>query len=628
MSFKILFQIFQNMGHRYVLFRIWHELKKRVGLLEIKFPTKYKNKPLLSLEEWKAKPSLFFFESSEELLFDQNPTEGLKDLAEDSIKGKFLFFSSTPIQINFKDTQKWHRNYDNGVAFPQIHWAKIQDFSLKYGDIKYVWELSRFSFLNTLIRYDYHFGKDQSKFIFGLIDDWIENNPLNIGPNYKCSQEISIRLFNWIFALHYYKNSTNLSPSLFNKILNSINQQYQHVYANINFSRIAVRNNHAIAESMCLFLVGKLLPFLDNAEKISKNGQKWFEEEIDYQIYDDGTFLQFSMNYHRVVVQLLSWAIALSNKNKWVLNPLVVDKAKKSISFLFACLNTESGHLPNYGANDGALFFPLNNCEYRDNRAQINALNYAIEGVVLFNEENTLEDTKWVFNQKEVSLIKKDNSGIHRFDIGGYYIYNDPLDNTKTFIRCGSHKDRPSHADNLHLDIWDDKENILRDAGSYKYNTDAKYSEFFTGTASHNTVMLGDNNQMKKGNRFIWLNWTQAVRAEIKENDGEVVFEGEVQAFTFLQKEIVHKRVWKKLKGFKKWEVKDIIMHNTDLSIQQVWNVSPYFQSNYHLSFDKDIVQMSTKEGWYSGLYGAKELTQRIVLTTQDKSIITEIKAL
>ena len=35
-----------------------------------------------------------------------------------------------------------------------------------------------------------------------------------------------------------------------------------------------------------------------------------FEKEIDYQIYKDGTYLQFSMNYQRVVVQLLTWVLS------------------------------------------------------------------------------------------------------------------------------------------------------------------------------------------------------------------------------------------------------------------------------------------------------------------------------
>ena len=69
-----------------------------------------------------------------------------------------------------------------------------------------------------IIRYDYHFSDDQSKFVIDEILDFIEKNPINKGPNYKCSQEISIRLFNWIFTLYYYKDFKHLTSNNFNII--------------------------------------------------------------------------------------------------------------------------------------------------------------------------------------------------------------------------------------------------------------------------------------------------------------------------------------------------------------------------------------------------------------------------
>src|SRR5206468_2603796 len=100
----------------------------------------------------------------------------------------------------------------------------------------------------------------------------------------------------------------------------------------------------------------------------------WFEEEIAYQVYEDGTYLQFSMNYHRVVVQLLTWAIVLSKKNGERFSEVVYERAKKSLVFLRTCMADENGWLPNYGANDGALFFKLSNNHFRDYRPQLQAL--------------------------------------------------------------------------------------------------------------------------------------------------------------------------------------------------------------------------------------------------------------
>ena len=48
------------------------------------------------------------------------------------------------------------------------------------------------------------------------------------------------------------------------------------------------------------------------------------------------------------------------------------------------------------------------------------------------------------------------------------------------------------------MDVWYKGENILMDGGSYKYNTDASDINYFM-RQSHNTIMLGNNNQMLKG---------------------------------------------------------------------------------------------------------------------------------
>ena len=48
---------------------------------------------------------------------------------------------------------------------------------------------------------------------------------------------------------------------IFKRIINSIYWQIDHVYKNINFSRKTVRNNHAITETLSLYLSGLLFPF-------------------------------------------------------------------------------------------------------------------------------------------------------------------------------------------------------------------------------------------------------------------------------------------------------------------------------------------------------------------------------
>ena len=71
------------------------------------------------------------------------------------------------------------------------------------------------------------------------------------------------------------------------------------------------------------------------------------------------------MNYHRVVVQLLTWGIQLAKLNGDTFDKVVYERAQKSLDFLDACIDPVSGELPNYGSNDGALFFKLTNDDYQ-----------------------------------------------------------------------------------------------------------------------------------------------------------------------------------------------------------------------------------------------------------------------
>ena len=615
------------MGVRYILFRISYELKKRFGILEKAYPTSYQLQSFINLNEWRKSSPKFFFESKESLPIFPISGKGKLNLKEEFnlIKGgKLKFFSST--EFNLGKDYDWVTNPDTGYRYDKsIHWTKTPDFDMKKGDIKYVWEKSRFSFLYTIIRYDKHFGVDESEFVFDQISDWIDKNPLNCGPNYVCSQEISLRILNWTFALYYYKNSETLTEEVFQKIMNSIYWQIKHVESNIKFSLIAVRNNHAITETMMLYLGGIFFPFFPNSLKWKEAGKYAFEEEILYQVYADGSYIQYSFNYQRVITQLFTWALTISKLNGEKLRDSINDRISKSLYFLYQ-MQDYSGQLPNYGANDGALFFPLNSCEYRDYRAQLNALNYYASGKSLFGKGDWDEDLLWYYgvtNHVEIEVPKIPSE----FSETGYYTLRSK--NKFAFIRCGDHKDRPSQADNLHFDLWVDGVNLLRDAGSYKYNSTPGDIKYFMGTASHNTVQLGDYDQMEKGGRFIWYNWSEVNYARIEENDNWIVFEGEISAYKHVDSKITHMRIVKQYKQKNIWEVEDFIT-NYQGEIKQIWNLHPDFDKlGYTLnSFkaDGELINGEKKLNFYSSFYGVKEEAVQKLFKTNSNYFKTVIE--
>lgn len=609
-------QLIQNMGMRYTLYRIRHEIEKRVGVLKHIHPLSPETKEFISLDKWREL-SIFFKLSN--LTLRKTPNDKLKESVKRLLQNEILFFSSEWKQLG--SHYDWITNPDNGYRYDITkHWSEIPDFSKETGDIKYVWEKSRFSYIHTIIRNDYHNGEDHSEFMFSEIESWIDANPINQGPNWRCSQEISLRIINWCFALNYYRNTEALTESRWGKIQNVIYWSLHHVYNHIDFSRIAVRNNHAITETLFLALSNMLFPFIPETKKWASNGRIWFEKEIDYQIYNDGTYLQFSMNYHRVVVQLLTMGISITELHNQPFSSSVHEKAYKSVNFLFQCLQEENGYLPNYGANDGAWFFPLSDTDYRDFRPQLNALHFTLTGSYLWNDKHLKEESAWMGDAviKNKYLPLKKQQGLIAFKEGGYYLFREPK--MFTFVKCGSYKDRPSHADNLHIDLWANGENLLCDTGSYKYNTENTLIKYFSGTESHNTVMLDDHDQMLKGSRFIWYFWTQSELVEFAESDTEFVFKGKIKAFQYINTSVCHQRTIIKYKEKPGWKVIDEISNKPgEMTLRQLWHTN-----SDALKF-KSSAGHTQKEAFRSLYYGIKEPIKQFEYQTNSSTLTTFI---
>jgi len=77
----------------------------------------------------------------------------------------------------------------------------------------------------------------------------------------------------------------------------------------------------------------------------------------------------------------------------------------------------------------------------------------------------------------------------------------------RLIVIFGRFQFRPSQCDALHVDLWHRGENILRDGGTYSYNTDAEVMTYFNGAAGHNIVQFDNHQQMPRLGRFLLGDW-------------------------------------------------------------------------------------------------------------------------
>lgn len=421
-------------------------------------------------------------------------------------KGVVWFFSHASFEMG--TPINWRLNPVTGVTWSnEQHWSRYSQLDPRMGDIKLVWEANRFAFLYDLVRA--HTLTGDARWIdVGLrwIESWIDANPPAQGPNWICGQEISFRLMAWCFFLR--AAAPVLDVDRFGGILASIYRQTQRVERYIGFAR-SIRNNHAFSEAIGLYTTGVLFPGFDRTSKWRHKGRRILTAEAAYQIFDDGTYIQHSMNYHRLMLSDCLWAVRLGQLHGDTFPAAFRRRLEKATDFLRQMIDPESGRVPNYGANDGAQVLPLTSCDYLDYRPIVQALGLLLRNERYFDSGPADEILIWMLGHDASDATRADASQTSRsFETGGYYQLRGKT--SWGMVRCHTYVERPSQADMLHFDLWWRGLNILRDSGSYSYNCDAPWQDYFKSTSAHNTIAVKGQSQMVKGPRFMWFDWTQS----------------------------------------------------------------------------------------------------------------------
>src|SRR5699024_10816925 len=89
-------------------------------------------------------------------------------------------------------------------------------FDLNTGEIKHLWELSRFDWVTDLARGSVVTEEPgYLERLNDLLNHWSKNNPVNKGVNWRCGQETSIRVMKLFNAAVVTGNLKTITPALF-----------------------------------------------------------------------------------------------------------------------------------------------------------------------------------------------------------------------------------------------------------------------------------------------------------------------------------------------------------------------------------------------------------------------------
>ena len=387
-------------------------------------------------------------------------------------------------------------------------WWRIPDFGA--GDIKGLWELSR---LDWAVAWATKSAGGDTEALARLnlwLADWAQKNPPYKGPNWKCGQEASIRVMHLITAAVVLGQDESPEQGLIDLLIAHL----QRISPTMSYA-IGQQNNHGTSEAAALFIGGSFLGGYDpRAAKWARKGRHWLEERSQALIAPDGSFSQYSVNYHRVLLDTYSLAEAWRrHRDLEPFSPNLFNRLAAATRWLEVMVDRQSGDAPIVGANDGARLIPLTDSNYRDYRPCVQLAAALFESRDAFGHGSWNDVLRWL-NVPDGKMHAVEESV--SLPYGGFHVLR--VGSGLAVMRFPRFRFRPSQADALHVDLWYRGQNLLRDAGTYSYNSD--YSSWFSSTEAHNTVAFDGRDQMPRIGRFLFGDWLKADMVDHVQSDG------------------------------------------------------------------------------------------------------------
>lgn len=421
--------------------------------------------------------------------------------ADKACDGVIEAFSS--VELSYGDPLDWFISPVTGASVdPSLPWYRIPDFSDELGDIKVLWEPSRFTHLLLLARAALLSGNAKYHEAFARhTADWLKRNEYGRGPNYKCGQEASLRMLNVMMAHSCFKHLGMATEEDEATVRGIVEGSYRKVMSNFFYARRCIRNNHTLSEA-CGMYVGA---WCCGDVRVMAKAKGYFEEAVLYQFRPDGGYVQWSFNYQRFALQICEALICAMRATGDSLSSACLERVARSAELLYQFQDETTGWLPNYGSNDGALPFPLSQCDFRDYSPTINSLLALLRGKTPYDTSILSEEAVWFGLQQDARHVDEPR-GSALYDAAGLAVLREG-DAFATLCAQSYLHNRPGHLDQMHVDLWSNGINVLCDGGTYSYASEE--GAYLASTAAHNTVVVGGAEQMTFCPPFMVLDWCE-----------------------------------------------------------------------------------------------------------------------
>lgn len=464
--------------------KLWHYALYRLGLVSDHYRRATPNRRA----GYAGQPGLPSYSSFPTISAKEK--DHLVDEADAVKRGVVRLFGGEPVPLNL----------DSGASTE--HWT-ILERKPPQKDIKLIWEIGRFGWAITLAR-AYAFSGDPTyaTAFWEKTLHFLEAHPPYLGRQWQSAQEVAIRLMVLVFCDRALASAPASTIERRRRLWQAVAEHAQRIPPTFVYAR-AQNNNHLLSEAAGLLTAGVYLQDHPQAQKWQEMGWRWLNWGFQHQIDEFGTYVQHSVNYHRLMLQLALFADQLRREmGNLAWEEITQDRLAAAVRWLWALTDSDSGQTPNFGANDGAYIFPLSSLPHNDYRPVVDAAAKAFLQQDIYAQPDLSEMAGWFGLQSGEEPSPRQPQALDMLRI--------EQPNGRAFIHTAHFGDRPSHADQLHVDLWWRGVNIAADPGTYQYNAPPPWDNALATARVHNTLTLDGRDQMQRAGRFLWLDWAQA----------------------------------------------------------------------------------------------------------------------
>ncbi|MEG0360077.1 MAG: heparinase II/III family protein [Longicatena sp.] len=320
-----------------------------------------------------------------------------------------------------------------------------------------------------------------------FILSWINQHPTILKEPSTRTLDTGIRILNMLQATSTLFAYDIISNDELVTIMTSLHLQIQYLKKQyINKYRLSNWGSIQVAAILCV------LPFIEENYQVDTTfiwAKEEYKEQMQIQVYRDGTYWEQSVMYHVDVLNYGMSALFYQNLFHYELDPSIYENLKRLCTSLFHQM-TPKYESETFGDSDRCLL-----CDVFTRATSIfHSSMFKSGGFTSYDYESLYQ-----FGCREADNylnIKKTTSDVLFFDgidAGLFTIRSawQPQANFTMFTN-GSLGSGHGHCDNLHLSVYYKGQPFLIDTGRFTYREDEMMRLTLKSMMAHNTVIVDD----------------------------------------------------------------------------------------------------------------------------------------